>query len=72
MIKGGAACDIAQSVTPSSEDGVTFLIGGDFRVPRGNVSLNIPSALSHLNIRIDGGPRGCGREARRIVYGNIH
>ena len=31
-----------------------------------------PSALSRLNIRIDGGPGGCGREARRIVYGNIH
>ena len=32
----------------------------------------IPSALSRLNIRIDGGPGGCGREARRKVYGNIH
>ena len=30
------------------------------------------SALSRLNIRIDGGPGGCGREARRKVYGNIH
>ncbi len=30
-----------------------------------------PSALSRLQIRIDGGLWGCGREARRIVYGNI-
>ena len=30
------------------------------------------SALSRLNIRIDGGPGGCGREGRRKVYGNIH
>ena len=29
-------------------------------------------ALSRLQIRIDGGPEGCGREARRTVYGNIH
>ena len=27
------------------------------------------SALSRLQIRVDGGPGGCGREARRKVYG---
>ena len=32
----------------------------------------VTSALSRLNIRIDGGPGGCGREGRRKVYGNIH
>ena len=38
----------------------------------GETLQNIPSALSRLNIRIDGGPRGCGREARRIVYGGTY
>ncbi len=31
-----------------------------------------PSALSQLPIRIDGGPGGYGREARRMVYGDTH